>query len=259
MTLQDPCPDVNFSLKANPFSDSTYVLRDPEIGLPWVINGLVENLPIVDCGAMKVTFFNDDVGQTLLDITIFEDASNNFKVKYNEDVLVKGTYPLTYQVEYVNYGTIFQVQTVPFTVTIIDPCDEPVSVTPAALTGQEYTITQASFDYQTPVYTADPVWCAITYDYSIATPAGDAALTFDPVTRTFSFSQDTDLSLSGATFTDYTITVTGQAGNITPVQGQESFSLRLKNPCIDPTYVTIAQVPLVNQAYDLYDFDPTGL
>jgi hypothetical protein len=112
-----------------------------------------------------------------------------------------------------------------------------------------------------PVYTADPVWCAITYNYSITTPDGDAAVTFDLTTtiRTFSFSQETDLSLSGATFKDYTITVTGQAGNVTPVQGQESFNLRIKNPCIDPAYVTITQMPLVNQAYDLYDFDPIGL
>ena len=171
----------------------------------------------------------------------------------------KGTYPILYKTYFTSYPANFVESTVPFIITVIDPCDEPVSVTPIALMGKEYTITQASFDYQTPIYTADPVWCAITYDYSITTPAGDAALTFDPVTRTFSFSQDTDLSLSGATFTDYTITVTGQAGNVTPVQGQESFNLRLKNPCIDPTYVTIAQVPLVNQAYDLYDFDPTGL
>jgi len=33
--------------------------------------------------------------------------------------------------------------------------------------------------------------------------------------------------------------VTGQSGNITPVKGQKSFTLKIKNPCIDPAYVTI--------------------
>ena len=35
--------------------------------------------------------------------------------------------------------------------------------------------------------------------------------------------------------------------------------LTLKNPCIDPAYVTIESMPLVIHSYDLYDFDPTGL
>ena len=33
------------------------------------------------------------------------------------------------------------------------------------------------------------------------------------------FSQNTDLILSGATYKDYTVTISGTAGNVTPVQG----------------------------------------
>lgn len=105
----------------------------------------------------------------------------------------------------------------PFVITIIDPCDNPVSVTASTLSAQEYTITESSFTYQVPGYVSSPVWCAITYTYTITDVAGDAALTFDSTTRTFTFSQVDNLSLSGPTFKDYVITVTGQAGNITPV------------------------------------------
>ena len=61
----------------------------------------------------------------------------------------------------------------PFIITIIDPCDEPVSVTASTLTDQEYTITANAATYTVPVYTADPSWCAITYTYTITNSAGD--------------------------------------------------------------------------------------
>ena len=105
----------------------------------------------------------------------------------------------------------------PFTITIVDPCDAPVGVTGSVLTDQEYTITQTALPYTVPVYTSDPVWCDITYSYMITDTSGDAVLTFDPLTQTFTFEEPTDVSLSGIGFIDYTITVTGEAGNVTPM------------------------------------------
>ena len=100
--------------------------------------------------------------------------------------------------------------------TIIDPCDAPVSLVPSTPTDQEYTITQNKFSYQVPAFDADPVWCAITYSYQIFDIAGDASLTFDSdaAARQFDFSQTTDLTLSGATSKVYTIAVKGEAGNV---------------------------------------------
>jgi len=121
-------------------------------------------------------------------------------------------------VKYNNYA-VFKVQSVSFVITIVDPCDKPVSVTPSTLSSKEYTITQASFTYQVPVYVSNPAWCAITYSYTITSASGGSALTFDSTTRTFTFSQVNDLSLSGSTSNDYVITVTGQAGISSPVQG----------------------------------------
>ena len=103
-------------------------------------------------------------------------------------------------------------------VQIIDPCDEPVNVALAGkLDNQEYTITQAFFEYMVPTYTPEPSWCPITYSYQITSVDGDSALTFDAISRTFTFFQDSDLSLSGSDFKDYTVTVIGTAGAVTPV------------------------------------------
>ena len=65
--------------------------------------------------------------------------------------------------------------------------------------------------------------------------------------------------LSGADFIDYTVSVTGEAGNVTPTTGSSSFILKVKNPCIDPAYLTIDTSPLpVGETYILHDFDQTS-
>ena len=84
-------------------------------------------------------------------------------------------------------------------------------------------------------------------------------MTFDSATRTFFFSNNNSLSLSGTTFKDYMITMTGQSGNIKPVKGYASFNLRIKNPCINSDYVIVTKALLLNQEYELYNFAPTGL
>ena len=99
-----------------------------------------------------------------------------------------GIYKITYKVAYTSYSTNSITQTVPFTVTVIDPCDKPLSVTASALTNQFYTITQNAFDYKFPAYTVSPTWCTITYTYTITNSAGDAAINkWSPTTQTFTF------------------------------------------------------------------------
>ena len=148
---------------------------------------------LVDCGALTVEFFNNDAGQTSLDsVLFFDDRTNsnayNLAILYTELDEKKGVYPIKYRVYHTLYPTNVVTLTDPFIITIIDPCDNPVSVTPSTLTTQEYTITQSSFTYQVPVYVSSPVWCAIGYTHTITDVAGDAALTFDPTTRTFTFN-----------------------------------------------------------------------
>ena len=76
--------------------------------------------------------------------------------------------------------------------------------------------------------------------------SGDAVITFnsDAAVREFSFSYAADLNLCGPVSTDYIVTVTGEAGNVVTTNGSATFILTLKNPCIDPNFTTIQQVPL---------------
>ena len=59
------------------------------------------------------------------------------------------------------------------------------------------------------------------------------------MTREFTFHYDQDLALSGADFNDFTVEMTGTSGYLYPVEDTVSFDLKLKNPCIDPNFVTI--------------------
>ena len=67
-----------------------------------------------------------------------------------------------------------------------------------------------------------------------------------------------DISLSGPVSTDYVITVKAESGNVVKKSDSASFILKLKNPCIDPNYVSIQKAVLQDQRYELYEFDPTG-
>ena len=79
-------------------------------------------------------------------------------------------------------------------------------------------------------------------------------MSFDATTRTFSFSQITDLGLSGSNFKVYTVLMTGTAGSITSVYGNASFNLRINNPCIDSNLVQIhpADLPSELDSYTLF-------
>ena len=75
----------------------------------------------------------------------------------------------------------------------------------------------------------------------------------DPMERKLSISYKEDLALCGLTSTDYTVTVIGSTGRNEVKDASASFTLRLKNPCIDSSYVTIETPidPLKERTYEL--------
>ena len=148
----------------------------------------------------------------------------------------------------------------PFVITVIDPCDKPVSLTASTLAVQEYTITDDPKTYQVDAYTSDPAWCEITYTYSVDAVAGGSAVTFnaDATLRTFTFDYSADLLLCGPVSTDYTVTVTGEIGITTKQSASETFTLTLENPCINSNFVTFAKPGITPQQYELYEHDPPG-
>jgi len=67
------------------------------------------------------------------------------------------------------------------------------------------------------------------------------------------------LDLSGAVSTDYIVSVTGTSGPVVAQSDTSTFTLTLKNPCIDPAYIEIQQVALpVDETYVLHDFKVSG-
>ena len=148
MILIDPCPEATFFLKENPFTNDTYYLRDPLIEKVWVDDDLVEVFTQADCGAITVEFFYFDT--SAFDTRLFSDTRgtpNSFQVLETQLLSDVGVYEITYRVMYSGKSLVKEF---PFTVTIIDPCDEPISITPGVLVDQEYTLMQAAFDYIVP-------------------------------------------------------------------------------------------------------------
>ena len=87
--------------------------------------------------------FNEDATESALDTAIFDDARdvNKFNILYSQDVTKAGQYQISYRAYFTLYSSNFKENRTAFTITIIDPCDNPVSVTASTLANQEYTIT----------------------------------------------------------------------------------------------------------------------
>lgn len=120
-----------------------------------------------------------------------------------------------------SYPTTSTEQTTPFTVTINPSCISPATFSASALADQEYFLTDAFLDYIFAPFSVDPAYCAITYTHSVSDPTqGDTVVTFNDVSRTFTFDHTaglTPLVDPLLTLKDFTVTVSGTAGLITPV------------------------------------------
>ena len=101
---------------------------------------------LVDCGSITVDFIHD--GIKIVDSDLFGQSPDPaFIVKETQDVNLKGDYPIFYKVSLSSYPETSAQSTVPFTITVIDPCDAPVGITSSVLVDQEYTVTQTPFTY----------------------------------------------------------------------------------------------------------------
>jgi len=109
---------------------------------------------------------------------------------------------------------------------------------------QSYTITDTALSYTIPAFTVvpDSTICIVVYSLKIKDLGGTelpCPTCFNPQTLLFAFYHDSDLLLSGATFKDYIVEVTGITGENTPTTEVATFNLRINNPCIDPSFVSI--------------------
>ena len=98
------------------------------------------------------------------------------------------------------------------------------------------------------------------YSFTVTDPSGAAAITLnaDMTVREFTFSNLLDITLSGLTSVDYIVTVNADTGISEVKADAATFTLTLKNPCIDPNFVFIKPSVLLNQVYELHEHDPSG-
>ena len=99
--------------------------------------------------------------------------------------------------------------------------------------------------YEIPSFISFLDWCEITYSYETSLPQQNSLMSVltDP-SLTFTFEDAEDISLSGSNEKSYTITVTGVTGSTPILSASASFSLTVKNPCIDSDKSSIEQKPL---------------
>lgn len=79
---------------------------------------------------------------------------------------------------------------------------------------------------------------------------------YSEATQTFTFKYITNLDPLVnplAQFKDYTIRVTGTAGDVFTTSVSALFNLKVKNPCFDPLYVSITPGNLPAGKYTLFD------
>ena len=101
------------------------------------------------------------------------------------------------------------------------------------------------------------------YSIHVSDLLGKTAFVFDANQdqRVFTFFYDADVIAAGNLFFDYTITLKAQMGVLNTVEAQSSFTLTLRNPCVDPLFVKIDKVLLPSDlTYALWEGDPgTGV
>ena len=98
---------------------------------------------------------------------------NQFARQFVTDYAFVGSYEITYRIYLVDYPENSTEQTTPFTVTILNSCTSPLSITSPVLVDQEYTLTDANMVYGFESFVADPPICDIMYTYSLSDAVGN--------------------------------------------------------------------------------------
>lgn len=182
--MKDPCMDEAYTTIHDTAQEDSE-LEDGYTGVDMVFNyasftttpAYCQPLLQVYCSAITIpsTAFAQVTCPTL---------SEDNKLTWNYNVgsylafgYAPGDYIYTYNVCIFGYTQNCSSFTV--TVTLIDPCDPPLSLSQLDLTDQEYTITQAEVQYQHASYSILPLYCPVEYSY--VTPRfvnGEQAINF---------------------------------------------------------------------------------
>ena len=138
------------------------------------------------------------------------------------------------------------------------------TVTPAEQPSQTFTITETR-SFSIEANDIDPEYCEARVEYvyeedpdnPINQGEGGSPITFNPEDGTFTFDYDdfTDLAGDDPNGTNYTITYKKIVGDKVV---EETIEITIKNPCLDPDFLTIEAATLPNFTYILHDESEEG-
>lgn len=157
LTLIDPCPTNLNLVLTTLFTDMNYKLRDPEpTPHSWNLSDIASLSTNAQCGPITYSFFLIDsssgspVYKNFASLTpgsnpfkVDDPTPRTFRLPYTEDTSFAGTYTVAYAIGLSNYPSLELISALSFTVTIVDPCESPSSLTASTLphTALDYTIT----------------------------------------------------------------------------------------------------------------------
>ena len=127
----DPCPTCTLTLAgSNPMKDRTYFLKDEALTYAWTSESFLQRDTLVDCGPLVVEIFYAD--ETPYDESIFKQetlaAKDSFKVLKTDDLSIQQDYQFSYRAYYRDYSENAYEAEKTFTVTILDPCESPKTI-----------------------------------------------------------------------------------------------------------------------------------
>ena len=216
----------------------------------------------VDCGPLLIDFYLNDGAKTSLSPLLFEvrDSPDEFVRIFAADNSLADTFEILYTVTLSLFPNISVESAESFTIEIKQRCIEASLLAPSVLDNQEYTITDFEKSYIFNPFFVVPEFCEIEYTYTVSSPSAQLIISsFDGDLREFKFLYSDDLRPSGEPSfeiyeLDYSISVTGTTGMDVSKNITGTFSIKIKNPCIDPNFVSIQTVPFATGPffYTLY-------
>ena len=117
----------------------------------------------------------DDSTISCSDLTfdgVFDDQATDGKLTFSADSqdYIDETYkPGVYEVTITGTAvgsSPLQEKPATFLLTLLDPCDPPISVTGADFVNQDYTLTDIERSYTHPVFTISPDYCKFEYTFT---------------------------------------------------------------------------------------------
>ena len=135
----------------------------------------VEDLQ-VNCGDIRVDFFEGDDYSQPLDYELFDDwqstneAKNLFTILQTDDEMKVGEYQISYRAYYIDYPENFAEKINAFTVTIVNLCENPNNLSVPLQDFVDpylYTGSAPALDFKLNGFEIDPSYCPVLYTCSV--------------------------------------------------------------------------------------------